>query len=90
MQEERRENSFTAKDRKVLYDVSDKVDEINGTVKRHDEEIFGNSAKSTKGLIKAIAELHDFRVSVQTAIRVIVVLLGLIGVTNLVILFRGG
>ncbi len=88
--EERRENSFTQKDREVLKDTRAQVREINGKVTRHDEEIFGSDANSTQGLISSVSELHDFRVSVQTAIRVIVVLLGLIGVTNLVILFRGG
>lgn len=84
------ESSFTEKDRKVLYDVRDQVEEINGTVKRHDEEIFGSNTKSTKGLVTGYEQLHDFEVAIRTGIKVIITLLSILGITNIVLLFRLG
>lgn len=86
--DERRENVFTGEDRITLTRIDDQCKQINGSVKRHDEEIFGDENKGTPGLKSTVAGLVEFMVQVKTAIVVIVTLLSLIGITNLVILFR--
>ncbi len=88
MEEERRENVFTKKDRTVLYDTRKQVREINGSVKRHDEEIFGDKSNHTIGLIEVKEQFLEFRTQIRTGIVIIVTLLGLLGVSNLILLFR--
>jgi len=42
-------NSFTEKDRQLLKATHEQLQGINGSVKRHDEEIFGCPDHSTVG-----------------------------------------
>lgn len=88
MTDERRENVFTSEDRITLDHIEAQCVQINGSVRRHDEEIFGDEDKGTVGMKTTVAGLVEFMVQVKTAIVVIVTLLTMIGVTNLVILFR--
>lgn len=88
MDEERRENVFTAQDRLWLKDVRVQVTGINGSVKRHDEEIFGHEGNNTVGLKAQMSELNVFKTQIKTGIAVMVFLLAVIGVSNLVLLFR--
>lgn len=88
MIDERRENAFTEEDRKVLKDVRAQVRAINGTVTRHDEEIFGDPSRQVVGSKKSIEELNRLALQVKTAVRVIVALVAVVGITNILILFR--
>ncbi len=87
---ERRENVFTSKDRNLLAHIDAQCKEINGFVKRHEEEIFGSEDHKTSGLKPEVSDLKLLAIQVKTAIRVVVVLIGLVGITNIMILVRGG
>jgi len=65
-------------------EISGHLKEINGTIERHSEELFGNN--STKGVIAELSELHDYAVSTKSAIKVIVTLVSLIGIGNIVLM----
>ena len=82
-EEERRRDSFTKEDRKLLK-------AINGTVARHDEEIFGSEEYHTPGLKKNQTEIMVFVASLRTTARVIGVLIAVLGISNVLILIRGG
>ena len=82
-QDERRRDSFTEKDRKLLK-------EINGSVKRHDEEIFGSEKHGTAGLKKNQTEVMLFIAQLRTTARVVIGLIVVLGISNILILFRGG
>lgn len=90
MTTERRENAFTEEDRAVLKDVRAQVRAINGTVTRHDEEIFGDPSRQVVGSKKNIEELNRLALQAKTAFRVVVGLVALVGITNILILLRGG
>lgn len=85
---ERRGDAFTEKDRVVLKDVRIQVRAINGTVKRHDEELFGHNDHGTVGIISRIRVLEDIALQGKTAVRVVVGLLVIVGFTNILLLFR--
>jgi len=84
------DNSFTEKDRQLLKATHEQLQGINGSVKRHDEEIFGCPDHSTVGLIQDVTELQSLALQARTAVRVVVALIALVGITNILILFRGG
>ncbi len=90
MTDERRDNVFTPKDRALLQDTNEQVQSINGFVKRHQEEIFGDDGHSTVGLVVRIKFLEELALQGKTAVRVLVGILAIVGVTNVLILFRGG
>lgn len=90
MNEERRENVFTPKDRQLLKDTHGQLQGINGSVRRHDEEIFGCENHNTPGLIQEVSELQALALQAKTAVRVVVALIALVGITNILILLRGG
>ena len=88
MTEERRENVFTAQDRVWLKEVRAQVRGINGSVKRHEEEIFGSEKNHTTGLKETMDQMVEFKTQIKAGIAVVVVLLTIIGVSNLILLFR--
>lgn len=66
----------------LMQDTNDQVREINGSVKRHDEEIFGR--KNSPGLKKEVSEIHDFMVSTKASVRTLIVLVSAIGIVNII------
>ncbi len=84
------EEHFTAADRKLLKDTYDLAKETNGSVQRHDEEIFGSEEKKTTGLKKNQSDLLLFAAQLRTAIRVVGVFIALIGVANIWLIIRAG
>lgn len=88
MTDERRMDTFTEKDRQVLKDVRTQVQGINGTVARHDEELFGHNEHGTVGVISRLRTLEDLALQAKTAVRVVVGLLVIVGFTNILLLFR--
>ncbi len=81
-------DAFTEKDRIVLKEVRAQVRAINGTVTRHDEELFGDEEHGTIGAISRIRALEDIVLQGKTAVRVVVGLLIITGFTNILLLFR--
>lgn len=85
---ERRENSFTPEDRKLLKAVNKQVTEINGEVKRHREEIFGDEPNDTPGLKAEVKALNKLAIQLRTGIVLVVTLLSIVGVQGFLLLFR--
>lgn len=64
------------------------LSEINGTVARHNEEIFGNNA--TQGLVPRVRQNEEYIIQVKAVTRAIVALMAIVGVTNIIMIFRSG
>lgn len=88
MTDERRHNAFTEDDRQTLHTVKQQVTEINGKVKRHDEEIFGDDNNHTVGFVEIRERFLRRETQVKAVIGVFMVLLGWMGYSNAVLLFR--
>jgi hypothetical protein len=87
---ERRENSFTPEDRKLLKDVDEKVTTINGDVKRNKEELFGDRLHGTVGVVSRVRILEDLAIQIKTAVRVLIVIGTILGATNVYFIITGG
>lgn len=64
--------------------LANEVASLNGTVRRHDEEIFGHQDRGTAGLRTQVAEMHDLIVSVRAAARTLAWIISILGVSNIV------
>jgi len=87
-EEERRMNAFTAEDRRLLEQTYNQVIIINGTVKRHDEEIFGHDGNHTVGLVETRDQFLEFKTQIKTGIAVLIAIGTLLGASNIAILIR--
>ncbi len=61
-----------------------RLKELNGTVSRHNEELFGN--QNAVGIIKEVSEFHDFVVSSKTGFKIMITLLSAVGIGNVILL----
>jgi len=68
----------------LVKQTRDQVAEMNGSVRRHNEEIFGGN--NQPGLRHEVDDCHDFMVSTKSGVKAIVTLLSLIGVVNIIAL----
>ena len=66
-----------------LHGIRMELAGINGTVKRHDEEIFGDDDKGTTGLRLEMDEIHDLIISVRAAFWTLLVIVGALGLGNI-------
>ncbi len=66
-----------------LHGIHAQLVKINGSVQRHDEEIFGSKPKSTIGLRREMRGMHDLVVSATAAARTLKYLVSLLGIGNL-------
>lgn len=55
---------------------------INGSIQRHEEEIFGNPSRNTSGLLPDVAELKQAWNNARVILRTVQVGAGLLGLTN--------
>lgn len=73
---------------KGLYDLvqetNTQVKEINGHVRRHQEEIFG--IDNQPGLRLEVDEIHDFMIGTKSSVKTIITLVSAIGIANLIAL----
>lgn len=73
---------------KGLYDLvqetNTQVKEINGHVRRHQEEIFG--VNNQPGLRLEVDEIHDFMIGTKSSVKTIITLVSAIGIANLIAL----
>ena len=65
-------------------DIKDQLKEMNGTIARHNEELFGN--QNSPGVIKKVEDLHDFVVSTKSATKVLVTIVSIVGVGNIILI----
>lgn len=68
----------------MVKQTRDQLMEQNGTIKRHDEEIFGTQNRT--GLRREVDECHDFVVGTKSSIKTIVTIVSVIGLANLLAL----
>ena len=73
---------ITAETHRLVNHMKD----INGTVRRHNEEIFGDSNKGTRGLRLEMDEIHDMLVAARAAARTVKWLAATFGGGNLIAL----
>jgi len=59
---------------------------IQSGVMRLEEEVFGDKEKGTPGLKTEMSEVHDFMVQWKTAFKIIIWLLGFVGIGNIVLI----
>jgi len=64
--------------------IDERLKEINGTVSRHNEELFGN--QHTVGVVRELEEIHDFMVSTKSGIKIMITLLSAVGIGNVLLL----
>ncbi len=69
-------------------DVLKEVRKVNGFVQRNSEELFGDEKHGTVGAISRIRVLEDLALQAKTAVRVVIGLITVIGVTNILLLIR--
>lgn len=84
---------FTEEDRRLLKAMNEKLTHINGAVKRHDEEIFGDDTRGTPGLVKDVQMIKDTILTARAVIRTLwatAVFLGLTNIAAIVTLINGG
>jgi hypothetical protein len=84
---------FTVRDREDIEKALELIQDMNGSVKRHDEEIFGDDRKKTPGLVKDVAEIKDTILTARTVIRTLWAVAIFLGVTNIaaiIVLLNGG
>jgi len=72
-----------------VHQILKEVKEMNGLVRRHDEEIFGNPDHETVGLKSDVRALKVFAIQAKTIVRVAIAVVAFFGVTNILILIRG-
>lgn len=78
---------FTLQDREKIDAILLRVKDINGTIKRHEDQLYGDG-KHQRGNTATLEELHDFMVEIKASTRTIFVFLGLIGITNIALIFE--
>ena len=69
----------------MVRETNTQVKEINGHVRRHQEEIFGKD--NQPGLKLEVDEIHDFMIGTKSSVKTIITLtsiIGAIGMTNLI------
>ena len=66
----------------LVKQTRDQVMIQNGTIKRHNEEIFGNN--NYPGLRKEVDECHDFVIATRSSVKTIVTLVSVIGIANII------
>ena len=66
-----------------VHRVANQVSAINGSVARHDEEIFGDERTKTVGLREEMNAMHDLVVSLKASARTLQYLIGILGVGNI-------
>ena len=69
----------------LMKQTRDQITIMNGTVKRHNEEIFG-VANGKCGLVREVDDIHDFVVTTKSSVKTIVTIVSAIGIANLVAL----
>ncbi len=71
-----------------IHEVLIEVKKINGSVKRHEEELFGDEVHGTVGVVSRVRVLEDLGLQLRTGIKVVIGLVVLIGITNIILLVR--
>ncbi len=71
-----------------IHEVLIEVKEINGSVKRHEEELFGDETHGTVGVVSRVRVLEDLGLKLETGIKVVIGIVALIGITNIMLLLR--
>ena len=84
MEQESWMNSQLERLYELAQETNTQVREINGHVKRHQEEIFG--IDNHPGLRQEVDEIHDYMIGTKSAVKTVVTVISLIGVANLVAL----
>lgn len=85
------ETSFTTKDRANIEEALRLVKDMNGKVRRHDEEIFGDSRLGTDGLVKDMKEVKTYISNARVVLNTLKIVAGLLGLTNvgaIIVFFR--
>lgn len=68
----------------LVRETNTQVKEINGYVRRHQEEIFG--VDNQPGLRLEVDEIHDYMIGTKSAVKTIITLMSAIGIANLIAL----
>ncbi len=71
-----------------LHEILKEVQETNGLVRRHEEEIFGNPDYETTGLKSDVRALKVFAIQAKTVTRIAIAVVAFFGATNILILIR--
>ena len=69
----------------LMKQTRDQITEMNGTVRRHNEEIFG-LPNGKCGLVREVDEIHDFVVTTKSSVKTIVTIVSIIGIANIIAL----
>jgi hypothetical protein len=70
----------------LMKQTRDQITEMNGTVRRHNEEIFGLPEAGKCGLVREVDDIHDFVVTTKSSVKTIVTIVSIIGVANIIAL----
>ena len=65
----------------MVKETRDQLKEQNGTISRHNEEIFGT--QNHPGLRHEMDECHDFVVATKSSVKTITALVSIIGLANI-------